>query len=89
MAKEQTFKGRKVGTKSDDPGVAQRQKDAERTIREAEEGTGTRAEKGYAGSGDNANTENRNLDPDQSTKDQQNRQEAGKPINEEPEQPTE
>jgi hypothetical protein len=48
---------------------------SERTRREAEEGTGDRKEQGYAGSGDSgADNGNRNLDPDQSSVDQQRTQ---------------
>ncbi len=67
----------------DDPGLKQRQEDAERTIREAEEGTGTKQDKGYSGSGDHFVETGTAVDPGQSSKEQQQRQERGEPINEE------
>ena len=68
--------------KSDDPAVAQRQQDAERTIKEAEEGTGSRKEKGYAGSGDHFTETGTPADPGQASAEQVQNQEAGRPINE-------
>lgn len=81
--KTQTFKGRNVRGKTDDEAVKQRQADAERTLKEAEEGTGTKTEKGYAGSGDYGGGGNRNLDPGQASREQMQRQERGELINDE------
>ena len=70
-----------MAKKDEDPGLAQRRKDSERAQREAEEGTGSKQEKGYAGSTDHFTETGTAADPGQSTVEQRQNQEAGKPIN--------
>ena len=70
-----------MAKKDEDPGLAQRRKDSERAQREAEEGTGDRKDKGYAGSGDHFVETGTSADAEQSSVEQRQNQEAGKPIN--------
>lgn len=68
MANRPTFKGRKPGSRSAD--------DKPRNP------DGSREQKGYAGSSDSrGDLGNFNTDPGQATREQQQNQEAGKPLN--------
>ncbi len=70
--KAKTPAKRRETAKSKDPEVAQRQADAERTLDQAENGTGLERDKGYAGArtAQNGDGGNRSLDPGQATPEQ-------------------
>lgn len=58
---------RRAPKQSDDPAVQERQELVDKTLDQAENGTGLERNKGYAGTRSGSEPGNRNLDPGQAT----------------------